>query len=230
MPDGSGQARAPAATDEKLRYLHDLHSYPEGTRRVELIETHFSCVFLTDSYAYKLKKPVRGAGFDLRTPEARRLNAVTELRLNRRLASDVYQAIVPLTLQPDGTLALAGDGKPIDWLVKMTRLDADHMLDRRLQRGDWQYAEVEALAARLAVFFATAASARVSLPLLIHRVRRELRSARTAATLLRSEPRLLAAMQTVVRRIEAYLVRRRSLLGRRVRERWIVFFYLDIGT
>jgi aminoglycoside phosphotransferase family enzyme len=39
---------------------------------------------------YKLKKPLRGEGFDFTTPGARRRNAEAEVRLNRRLAGDVY--------------------------------------------------------------------------------------------------------------------------------------------
>ncbi|MGE5271215.1 MAG: hypothetical protein ACM3JG_16260 [Thiohalocapsa sp.] len=228
MPDGARQAQAPAAIGDKLRFLADPRAYLESTLEVELVETHFSWVFLTDRHAYKLKKPVRGEGFDLRTPEARRLNAVTELRLNRRLAGDVYLRVTPLTVQPNGALALDGKGEPIDWLVQMVRLDADHMLNRRLQRGDWRYAEIEALAARLAAFFAATAPAQVSLPLLIVRIRCELRSALAAAASLRSEPRLRAAMRAVVRQLEAYLRRRRSLLRRRIRERRIVDGHGDL--
>ena len=228
MPDGYSDVVRGVTSDDTLRFLLDPSNYPEGTSRVEIVETHFSWVFLTDHHAYKLKKPVHGAGFDLRALDARRLNAAAELRLNRRLAAGVYLAIVPLTVQADRTLAIGGNGKPVDWLLKMVRLDAAHMLDRRLQRGDWRYAEVEALAARLASFFAVAAPVRVSLPLLIVRIRRELQSALCAAMSVRSEPRLMTAMQAAVRQLEAFLARRRSLLGRRIRERRIVEGHGDL--
>jgi aminoglycoside phosphotransferase family enzyme len=45
---------------------------------------------------------------------------------------------------------------------------------------------------------------------------------------LRSEPSLRAAMRAVVRRLEAFLVRRRSLLRQRVRERRIVDGHGDL--
>ena len=132
--------------------------------RVEVIETHFSWVFLTDSQAYKLKKPVQGVGFDFRSIAARRRNAMAEVRLNRRLAPDVYLGAVPLVLRADGGLSIGGPGRPVDWLVKMIRLEADHMFDRRIARRDWHYAEIEALAHRLATFFATARAARLTAP------------------------------------------------------------------
>ena len=57
---------------DKVRFLSRPDSYPEHPRQVEVIETHFSWVFLTETRAYKLKKPVQGDGFDLRRVEERR--------------------------------------------------------------------------------------------------------------------------------------------------------------
>jgi aminoglycoside phosphotransferase family enzyme len=38
--------------------LSDPAIYPDPTTKVEMRETHISLVFLTDRYAYKIKKPV----------------------------------------------------------------------------------------------------------------------------------------------------------------------------
>jgi aminoglycoside phosphotransferase family enzyme len=38
--------------------LADPSIYSESTASVEIRETHISLVFLTDEYAYKIKKPV----------------------------------------------------------------------------------------------------------------------------------------------------------------------------
>ena len=43
----------------KLAFLLQPGSYPEPTHKVTAIETHMSWVFLTDDFAYKLKKPIR---------------------------------------------------------------------------------------------------------------------------------------------------------------------------
>lgn len=73
----------------KVEFLRQAESVPERTTRVEVIQTHRSWVFLTDRYAYKLKKPVRSSLFDFGTMEARRQNCHHEIRLNRRLAGNV---------------------------------------------------------------------------------------------------------------------------------------------
>src|SRR5918996_2283686 len=76
--------------------LQDAAIYPEPTAAVEVCETHISLVFLTDQYAYKIKKPVNLGFLDFSTLEQRRFYCEQELTLNRRLSSGVYLAIVPL--------------------------------------------------------------------------------------------------------------------------------------
>ena len=210
-----------------LRFLADPRSYPEHPSRVEAIETHYSWVFLTDALAFKLKKPVAGAGFDFRSVESRRRNALCEIRLNRRLAADVYLAVVPVTRDVAGKLALDGAGPVVDWLVKMVRLDAERMFDRRLVRGDWHYAQIEALAQRLAGFFATARCARVSAPELAARLKGELSTTYTALAHA-PEPRLSTLGKPIVRRLEAFLRCRAGLFRRRIRERRFVDGHGDL--
>ena len=48
------------------RALQQPAIYPEPTTTVEVRETHISLVFLTDSYAYKIKKPVNLGFLDFR--------------------------------------------------------------------------------------------------------------------------------------------------------------------
>src|SRR3974390_2741738 len=110
--------------DRKVAFLCTPKAYAEPTPRVERIETHFSWVFLTDRYVYKLKKPLCGEGFDFSSPDSRRRNAEVEVSLNRRLACGVYVGVVPLTLEGGCDLAIAGKGVVIDWLGKMICLPA----------------------------------------------------------------------------------------------------------
>jgi uncharacterized protein len=144
--------REPALA-EKLLFMRDPASYPEGTRRVDAVETHLSWVFLTDAHAYKLKKPERLDELDFRLPESRRRNAEEEVRLNRRLAPQVYLGVVPLVMDGDGRLAVGGAGNPVDWLVKMVRLDARRMLDRCILERSYGRDDVDNLAFLLARFF-----------------------------------------------------------------------------
>jgi aminoglycoside phosphotransferase family enzyme len=48
------------------------------------------------------------------------------VRLNRRLAGDVYEGVVRLTRESDGRLALDGMGETIDRMVVQRRLPRAH--------------------------------------------------------------------------------------------------------
>jgi aminoglycoside phosphotransferase family enzyme len=150
---GSGKPDAVALAD-KVDFLSATGSYPrEHPETVEARETHMSWVFLTERFAYKLKKPVRHAHADLRALEARRRNCLTEIRLNRRLAPDVYLAMQPLTFAAHHGLQLAGDGDVVDWLVMMRRLPDALMLDRALGSGGPERRDLDRIALRLARFY-----------------------------------------------------------------------------
>lgn len=127
------------ATAQKVQFLRQPASYyddlVDDTERVEVIETHMSWVFLTERYVYKLKKPVRYEFLDFSTLWARYQDCQAELQLNRRLAPQVYLDVVPLMVNASGQLQLGGEGKTIDWLVKMLRLSADAMLDVAIKEG-----------------------------------------------------------------------------------------------
>jgi len=92
------QSSYPTVLDQeaKVAFLRQPQAYPEKPARIETIETHMSWVFLTPQHAYKLKKPVRYDYLDFSTVAARKKNCEEELRLNQRLAPDVYLDVVPL--------------------------------------------------------------------------------------------------------------------------------------
>ena len=141
--------------DATLSFLRRPDAYGEAPREVTAIETHMSWVFLTGTYAYKLKKPVRLDGVDLGRVDLRRRNCEEEVRLNRRLAADVYLGVVALTLTPDRALHLGGTGEPVDWLVQMRQLPADGMLDAVVLGGRVSTEEptIRAAASHLAAFY-----------------------------------------------------------------------------
>jgi len=143
--------------DRKVAFLACPAAYPEGVGEVRTVETHMSWVFLADGFAYKLKKPIRLPHLDFSTVEARRTNSEEELRLNRRLAPDVYLGVVALTREAGGELALGGGGSPVDWLVKMRRLPEVVMLDRLIAEGAVPMERIDALVARLTRFYREAA-------------------------------------------------------------------------
>jgi aminoglycoside phosphotransferase family enzyme len=227
MSDCQGPAQREIGIDRKVTFLETSAAYAERPSRVERVETHFSWVFLADRHVYKLKKPLRGEGFDFSSSEARRRNAEAEVRLNRRLARDVYLGVVPLTLEAGRDLAIAGSGVAIDWLVKMVRLPAGRMLDHRLTCEDWHRADIYALADRLARFFATARRVNIPPPVYLARIRAECRDSRHA---LQSSggPELRHTAQYVVRRIEAFVYSRKYLLLQRLDEGRLVEGHGDL--
>ncbi|MBU2642481.1 MAG: hypothetical protein KJ889_11805 [Gammaproteobacteria bacterium] len=155
---GSTQSAQDAVLAAKLDFLGRPGTYPEAPARVEAVETHMSWVFFTATHVYKLKKPVRYPYLDFSTVETRRLNCEQEVRLNRRLAADVYLGVIALVRDAAGRLCLDGTGEPVDWLVQMRRLPAQRMLDQLLRSDAVEQAEIFQLARRLARFYAEAAA------------------------------------------------------------------------
>jgi aminoglycoside phosphotransferase family enzyme/predicted kinase len=144
-----------------VEFLSRTSSYPDRPSAVQVVETHISWVFLTDRHAYKLKKPVRFEFLDFSTPERRQQACQEEVRLNRRLAPDVYLGVLPVTQTADGLLGLGGRGTEVDWVVHMRRLPAEDALDvvlreRRLVRED-----ASGIADHLVEFYARLPSAPV---------------------------------------------------------------------
>lgn len=139
--------------DAKIAFLSRPESYPERPTHVDIVETHMSWVFLTDDYAYKLKKAVHREFLDFSTVELRRRNSEQEVALNRRLAPNVYLGTVAITVAPSGQLRLGGESPAADWLVKMRRLPAERFLDRAIARGVASDSELHAAALLLADFY-----------------------------------------------------------------------------
>jgi aminoglycoside phosphotransferase family enzyme/predicted kinase len=125
------------------------YSYPVGA--VEVRQTHISAVFLAGPYAYKVKKPVNPGFLDFSTLERRRHFCEEEVRLNRRLAPQVYLGVVPVVRAGEG-LQFEGEGEIVEWAVKMQRLPDEATLHERIRRGEAGVELVEALARRIASF------------------------------------------------------------------------------
>ncbi len=120
----------------------------------KVIQTHISVVFLAGERAWKVKKPTRLWGLvDYGTFDARKHLCEEEVRLNRRLAPDIYLGVVPITREPDG-LAVAGPGPVVEHAVEMVRLAKGATLLERLQADAIEAEEMERVGRRLAAFHA----------------------------------------------------------------------------
>ena len=100
----------------------------------ELRTTHASWVFITGGDVWKVKRPVDLGFLDFSTPDARRHWCEEEVRLNRRLAPDVYLGVEPVRRDARGH-AIGGDGTVVDWAVHMRRLPDDAAAASLLARG-----------------------------------------------------------------------------------------------
>ncbi|HKI19084.1 MAG TPA: hypothetical protein VKA15_14445 [Isosphaeraceae bacterium] len=132
-------------------------AYPHPAETVEVHQTHISIVFLAGPLAYKIKKPVDLGFVSYRTLERRRHFCEEEVRLNRRLAPEIYLGVVAVTRQ-DGAIRMDGTGEVVEWAVKMKRLPDAATLRAHLARGDVGVEAFEELACRLARFHAAADS------------------------------------------------------------------------
>ena len=121
-------------TSHILESLKNPIAYPVQTRTVELIQTHVSWLFLTDTHVFKLKKPVNFGFLDFSTLDLRRFYCHEELRLNRRLCPDIYEQVLELR-ETDKGASFVGDGEVIEYAVMMKRLPADRMLDTLVDCG-----------------------------------------------------------------------------------------------
>jgi uncharacterized protein len=133
--------------------LQDPTIYPDPTTAVEVRETHISLVFLTDGYAYKIKKPVNLGFLDFLTLDQRRFYCEQELTLNRRLSSGVYLEVVTLR-QDDQRYTFDDHGQVVEYALKMRRLPEGRSLEALLRGDQVTAAMIEALAQRLVVFHA----------------------------------------------------------------------------
>ncbi len=141
-----GLDRLIAALRQPARYAH-------AVERVELLQTHISCILLAGDYAYKIKKPVNLGFLDFSTLGARRHYCEEELRLNRRTAPGLYLDVLAIG-GSESAPVIGGGGAPIEYALRMRRFGQDDLLDRMARRGALAPQHIDALARGLAAFHA----------------------------------------------------------------------------
>jgi len=137
--------------DSLIKSLLDPKLYDPPVEKCDLIETHISWVILAGRYAYKIKKSIDLGFLDFSTLEKRHFFCDEELRLNRRLAPAIYLSVIPIT----GTVAhprWGGDGKAIEYAIKMEAFPQEAQLDRALAAGALQPCQMDLLARLIATF------------------------------------------------------------------------------
>lgn len=210
------QAPADTLLADKVAYLRRPESYPDAPETIEAIETHFAWVFLSRTFVYKLKKPVRFPHLDLSSLQTRRANCELEIALNRRLAADTYLGVVALG-RHDGALRLEYSEDVVDWLVKMRRLPREHTLERLFSSIAQHDPRLTALIDRLAEFYHRTARAPWTAEAYIGELQQHslLSAERLKLPQLRSEQSRIRSIAGAQR---SFVSHNTSLLSRRIAE------------
>lgn len=152
---------SPAICDQPAWLVALLHDPAALGDDAQCLQTHISWVLLAGSRAYKIKKPLSLGFLDFSTLDQRRAACLEELRINRRTAPGMYEAVVavlgpvqqprlvPLDVVQQGTEVL-------DYGVQMQRFADDQLLAQQLAAGTLTSAHLDALAQQVAHLHARA--------------------------------------------------------------------------
>ncbi|NIP97017.1 MAG: phosphotransferase, partial [Akkermansiaceae bacterium] len=135
-----------------IPFLLEPRSYPHRPAGVRMVQTHASLVFIAPPYVYKLKKAVDFGFLDFSTLEKRRHFCEREVELNRRLSSGVYLGVESIH-ESEAGFEFGGDGRVVEYVVRMRKLTDRNFLDRRLARGEVGPAELDRIVAALKEFY-----------------------------------------------------------------------------
>lgn len=143
----AGEQKQPAL----IRSLLQPAAYQHPVKEIQLIETHISWVILTGDYVYKIKKPINLGFLDFSTLEKRRFCCNEELRLNSRLAAEIYLDVVPIAGTAEHPV-LQGAGETIEYAVRMVQFPQQAQLDNMLAEGRLHNSHIDAIAVMVARF------------------------------------------------------------------------------
>jgi aminoglycoside phosphotransferase family enzyme/predicted kinase len=134
-----------------IKALLSPSCYDHPVEHIERVETHISWVLLTGDYVYKIKKPVDFGFLDFSTLERRKHFCEEELRLNQRLAPELYLDVVPIGGSAEAP-RLYASASILEYAVKMRQFPQSQQLDQVLARGELRPQQLDAVAILLADF------------------------------------------------------------------------------
>lgn len=130
----------------------EFYTHPV-TEPIQLLQTHISFVLLTGQYAYKVKKPMNFGFLDFSTLEKRKYFCEEELRLNRRLAPDLYLSVLPI-IETDGKYSFdeSAVGTPVEYAIAMPEFSQEDLLIEMFGSGRLTANHVKQIGEQLATF------------------------------------------------------------------------------
>jgi hypothetical protein len=101
-----------------------------------------------------VKKAVDLGFLDFTTLEKRRFFCEKELELNRRLCGEMYLEVVPINRS--NIIKIKGEGKPIEYAVKMKRMPQEKMMNKLLEENKVNSKLIDEIAKIIAEFHSKA--------------------------------------------------------------------------
>ncbi|AFY75221.1 hypothetical protein Syn7502_03367 [Synechococcus sp. PCC 7502] len=133
----------------------DFYPHPV-TEPIALIQTHISFVLLTGKYAYKVKKPMNFGFLDFSTLEKRHFFCQEELRLNRRLAPNLYLQVLAITTDQDRFKFAENPDNAVEYAIQMVQFPQENLLINLFEEGKLTLDHVRDIGKQLAEFHASA--------------------------------------------------------------------------
>ncbi len=135
--------------------LQKPDNYDHPTTQFSVIETHISYVILTGTYVYKIKKPLNLEFLNFSTLAKRLFYCQEEIRLNKKMAPDIYLEVVKITGDYHNP-KINGYGKTIEYAVKMREFSQDAIFTRLLDKQQLTLDMIRQTAQRIALFHESA--------------------------------------------------------------------------
>jgi len=135
--------------NEHLRSMIDDKTFNEKIDEVK--ETHISYIFLTKTYAYKIKKDAKFSFLDYSTLEKREFYCKEELRINKLLSPDMYLKVSSL-IKHGNNLILSNEGLPLEYTVVMKRIPEEYMMKNLIENSEIKNDTIEEIALKILAF------------------------------------------------------------------------------
>ena len=126
--------------------------YPHSPASVEMLQTHISFIFIAGQEVYKVKKSVNYGFLDFTSLEKRKHFCFEELRLNRRLAPEIYLDVVEISEDEKGNLMMGPGHRACEYAVRMKRIPEEGMLKRLIAHHETDISIMDKVAKKVADF------------------------------------------------------------------------------
>ncbi len=135
-----------------IKSLLNTSKYPDNPKNIQLIQTHISYVFISETLVYKIKKPVNFGFLDFTTLEKRQHFCNREIILNKRLSPHIYLKTVTVSKKNNDYFYDISDGEIVDYAVVMNKVNEAFLLKNLLNKNRVTDKDFQSIAKKLYQF------------------------------------------------------------------------------